>query len=311
MKNLRITFCIVSSLLLLLSVISGYIVLQIDERNIVEDYFCDFVIAEELIIDDQELAEIYGAGKPIVIPAGTHGRIEDSITTIGGDTKGYEYINAYINDVNGISLNVAISIVSNVDNDVLIAETDLYPMAQSSNWDSSKTRIIYPVISISKIESYQVILSEYEKSREKYYSRIKVAKLKGIATAIGLSVVLCGGFGLFFRKAQTTHKGKMATLRFILISLTALLIIFLLFPRKYTYLDGGSVAYGSVGLGFIYRVEQRHRTPSIVDADGYGYYENGTVISVFGIEIYNNAHTDYNNLAVAPHDPNHEIAPYN
>ncbi|MCQ2473602.1 MAG: hypothetical protein MJ098_05645 [Saccharofermentans sp.] len=133
MKNLRITFCIVSSLLLLLSVISGYIVLQIDERNIVEDYFCDFVIAEELIIDDQELAEIYGAGKPIVIPAGTHGRIEDSITTIGGDTKGYEYINAYINDVNGISLNIAISIVSNVDNDVLIAETDLYPMARSSN----------------------------------------------------------------------------------------------------------------------------------------------------------------------------------
>lgn len=32
-----------------------------------------------------------------------------------------------------------------------------------------------------------------------------------------------------------------------------------------------------------------------------GCYENGTVISVFGIEIYSNAHTDYNDLAVAPH----------
>ena len=85
--------------------------------------------------------------------------------------------------------------------------------------------------------------------------------------------------------------------------------IFLLFPRIYSFKDGGTVVYASFGFGIIYRVEQRHRLPSTVDENGYGYYENGTVISIFGIEIYNNAKTDYDDLAIAPHSPDKELAP--
>lgn len=110
---------------------------------------------------------------------------------------------------------------------------------------------------------------------------------------------------------KNTNKNTFNKKKFIVILLIVLLIIFMLFPRRYSYLDGGSVAYGSFDFGFIYRVEQRHRLPGAVDADGYGYYENGTVISVFGIEIYNDVHTDYDDLAVAPHDPYNETAPYN
>ena len=105
-------------------------------------------------------------------------------------------------------------------------------------------------------------------------------------------------------------KKQKSLKKIITITVLIAVAVFFLFPRRYSYLDGGSVAYGSFDLGFTYKVEQRHRLPSVEDADGYGYYENGTVISVFGIEIYNDVHTDYDDLAVAPHDPYNETAPY-
>ena len=100
---------------------------------------------------------------------------------------------------------------------------------------------------------------------------------------------------------KTNKNKKNIKKKHIIILLIVLLIVLILFPRRYAYLDGGSVAYGSFDYGFIYRVELRHRFPSEDDENGYGYYENGTVISVFGIEVYNNAKTDYNDLAFAPH----------
>ena len=89
--------------------------------------------------------------------------------------------------------------------------------------------------------------------------------------------------------------------KIIVIVIIFAVAVFILFPRRYAYLDGGSVAYGSFDYGFIYSVEQRHRLPSTVDKNGYGYYENGTVIKIFGIEIYSNAKTDYDDLAITPH----------
>ena len=68
------------------------------------------------------------------------------------------------------------------------------------------------------------------------------------------------------------------------------LLAFLLFPRKYEFKDGGSVMYCSVAFGAIYKVEQRHR---IYVENGYSYFEIGTVVTVFGVELYNNAHVDY------------------
>lgn len=41
----------------------------------------------------------------------------------------------------------------------------------------------------------------------------------------------------------------------------------------------------------------------MLDENGYAYYEKGTVITVFGVEVYNNAEIDYNDVAIAPHDP--------
>ena len=85
--------------------------------------------------------------------------------------------------------------------------------------------------------------------------------------------------------------------------LLAIMAIFLLFPRKYTYSDGGTVVYESFGFGAIYTIEQRHCYTSVLDENGYAYSEKGTVITVFGVEVYNNAEIDYNDVAIAPHDP--------
>lgn len=193
---------------LLLSVSSGFIVSQISERNIVVNYFRDIIIAEDSIIENQELTEIYGDGKPFTISSGMHGRIEDSIAAIGGDTKGYEYINAYIYDVNGSSLNVAISIDPDVDNDVIIVESRPDLIMSESNLDNTKIRIVYPVIGISKIDSYEEILLEYKQSREKYNFRIKAARMSGVATGFGMSIILCGGFVLLLRKTRTKHQDE-------------------------------------------------------------------------------------------------------
>lgn len=78
------------------------------------------------------------------------------------------------------------------------------------------------------------------------------------------------------------------TKKIVLIVLLAVVAIlnFLLFPRRYRVLDGGSVFYQSAGFGFIYSIEIRHELSR-------DYYEVGTVIQVFGKEIFNNTHLDY------------------
>lgn len=94
--------------------------------------------------------------------------------------------------------------------------------------------------------------------------------------------------GWIMHKKQDKCKNKLII---IVISIAVcVLLAFLLFPRKYEFKDGGSVMYCSVAFGAIYKVEQRHR---IYVENGYSYFEIGTVVTVFGVELYNNAHVDY------------------
>ena len=93
------------------------------------------------------------------------------------------------------------------------------------------------------------------------------------------------------------------TKKIVLIVLLAVVAIlnFLLFPRRYRVLDGGSVFYQSAGFGFIYSIEIRHELSR-------DYYEVGTVIQVFGKEIFNNTHLDYDHpLPYRDYDLNKEV----
>ena len=70
----------------------------------------------------------------------------------------------------------------------------------------------------------------------------------------------------------------------IVLLLILAVLIFVLFPRKYMLTDGGTVIYGSFPVAVIYSVEDRH---ALCSENGTTYYE------IFGIEIYNDAHIDY------------------
>ena len=76
---------------------------------------------------------------------------------------------------------------------------------------------------------------------------------------------------------------------------------YLLFPRKYQLLDGGSTGYR--GFMYIYSIEDRC---SFVSLDGEYYYEKGTVITIFGIEIYNGTKIDTTQTAIGHHSPEAE-----
>lgn len=78
---------------------------------------------------------------------------------------------------------------------------------------------------------------------------------------------------------------------------------YLLFPRKYQLLDGGSTGYR--GFMYIYSIEDRC---SFVSLDGEYYYEKGTVITIFGIEIYNGTKIDTTQTAIGHHSPEAEMA---
>lgn len=84
----------------------------------------------------------------------------------------------------------------------------------------------------------------------------------------------------------------------VTIVVIVMIVIFLLFPRVLYFRDGGSKMYCSL-FGFI-RVEQLHK---IYDEAGYSYYEIGTVVTVFGIEVFNNAHVDYEHGHPLQHSP--------
>jgi hypothetical protein len=95
-------------------------------------------------------------------------------------------------------------------------------------------------------------------------------------------------------------KGKKVKI-IIIIAIVLILLVFLLFPRKYQLLDGGSTGYR--GFMYIYSIEDRC---SFVSLDGEYYYEKGTVITIFGIEIYNGTKIDTTQTAIGHHSPEAE-----
>lgn len=76
----------------------------------------------------------------------------------------------------------------------------------------------------------------------------------------------------------------------IILIVISVLLVFLLFPRRDCLKDGGTITYESFWVGAIYTIEKRHE---IYSENGTGYYIIGTVIYLFGKEIYNDAHVDY------------------
>lgn len=85
---------------------------------------------------------------------------------------------------------------------------------------------------------------------------------------------------------------KTSELIIIACIVISIILAFLLFPRRYLVLDGGSVQYESFGLGAIYSIEKRH---AMYFENQTKYYEVGTIVTIFRKEIFNDVHIDYDN----------------
>jgi hypothetical protein len=104
-------------------------------------------------------------------------------------------------------------------------------------------------------------------------------------------------------KNRVKKNNKSLIIIFLIVLIA--LFVFLLFPRKIYLKDGGTVLYQSVGLGYIYQVEQRHR---IYTEGNYSYYEIGTRVMIFRMDIFDDIHVDYDNPSPLERSPEIESA---
>ena len=91
---------------------------------------------------------------------------------------------------------------------------------------------------------------------------------------------------------------KKKILIIIVVCVVATVFVFVLFLRKYTYLDGGTTGYR--GFMYLYSIENRLE---FVVVDGNNYYNDGIVISVLGIKIYDETSVDFSQKAADEHTP--------
>ena len=99
--------------------------------------------------------------------------------------------------------------------------------------------------------------------------------------------------------SKETKKNKQV--KIFIICLAVVLSVFVLFPRRFQLLDGGTIGYG--GFMGIYTVEDRNRLTTI---NGETYYETGTVISIFGINIIHIPCADEERETLGTHSPEAE-----
>ena len=103
---------------------------------------------------------------------------------------------------------------------------------------------------------------------------------------------------------MNSHSGnKRKSFVKILIIILITLTVFILFPRTSVLKDGGTVCYESFPFGIIYEVQKRH---SYITDNKVIYHERGTIVYIFGNEIYNSSHIDYEHPAFFEHSSGKE-----
>lgn len=105
---------------------------------------------------------------------------------------------------------------------------------------------------------------------------------------------------------MNSHSGnKRNTFVKVLLIVFIAMTVFIMFPRISVLKDGGgTVCYESFPLGIIYEIQQRH---SYIMEKGVTYQESGTIIYIFGKEIYNSSHIDYDHPAFFEHTSEEKV----
>lgn len=167
---------IVTVIMLIICIFASMFITYLCTEGVSEMYYEEITLKEDVVFDDQQFIELYG--KSVTLTAGMKGHAVDVIDS-NGDTKSYEYINAHFCSTEGIEISVAISIDPEADTTIL-------------NISDSNITDIWAVFSISKIESYQTVLSDYQQTRERFHSRIRNTWITGTAiTTVIVGILVC------------------------------------------------------------------------------------------------------------------------
>ena len=173
MKKDSIAVLIICIILVAISVPIGLYMGNYSEHWISETYFKDFTLANDVVFDEPEIVELYGG--PIMFPAGTKGRISESIAD-GIEVKGYEFINVHITADSDTAVDAAISVDPDAEKSIYIIDGNI--------------RGVVAVFSPNDIEDHETILAEYKAMHEKYYSRAKASRTASIVASVAVSLVL-------------------------------------------------------------------------------------------------------------------------
>ena len=197
----RILFVVLIVLLFAESIPFGNICAKAYVKNgLFQIYKKEIVLANEVIIDDQQTVDKYGGS--LVLPSGISGYISDKID-YWGDERGYDFIDASLtlNDGNIIDIAIALNAGS------------ICPSV--------------PTIDITNVEDYNTIKEEYKLSRETYFSSINKANICGLVLGALIPLILSISVWLIDRLVSKT--GKNTTIIYVVFGLIILIVMMALF----------------------------------------------------------------------------------
>lgn len=95
-------------------------------------------------------------------------------------------------------------------------------------------------------------------------------------------------------------KNKRITIGKVILLLLIAIFVFIMFPRRYSMKDGGTVYYGSWPAYIIYSVQRVHE---LVQENNRKYFRKGIRIRIFENVVYEDTYVDYDHPEPTGHSP--------
>lgn len=100
--------------------------------------------------------------------------------------------------------------------------------------------------------------------------------------------------------ADKPEKKKELTIGKVVLIILIAVFVFIMFPRRYSMKDGGTVYYGSWPAYIIYSVQRVHE---LVQENNRKYFRKGIRIRIFENVVYEDTYIDYDHPEPTGHSP--------
>ena len=100
--------------------------------------------------------------------------------------------------------------------------------------------------------------------------------------------------------ADKPEKKKELTIGKVVLIILIAVFVFIMFPRRYSMKDGGTVYYGSWPAYITYSVQRVHE---LVQENNRKYFRKGIRIRIFENVVYEDTYVDYDHPEPTGHSP--------